>query len=220
MSIPLGLNFKLEYGGNTFPVILPDVIGMHYVGSALVAIAVAHEVGCDLLASISSVSEFTTPPGRLSLIEGINHSIILDDTYNASPVAMEAALETLDVMVGKRKIAVLGDMLELGKFTDEAHRTIGVKASNIAHVLVLVGPRSKFIGNGALESGFAKKDIFHFDTSDMVGEYLAEHIKKGDIVLLKGSQGIRLEKAVEKIMAHPEWKGKLLCRQEEEWRER
>ncbi len=220
MSIPLGLNFKLEYGGNTFPVILPDVIGMHYVGSALVAIAVAHEVGCDLLASISSVSEFTTPPGRLSLIEGINHSIILDDTYNASPVAMEAALETLDVMVGKRKIAVLGDMLELGKFTDEAHRTIGVKASNIAHVLVLVGPRSKFIGNGALESGFAKKDIFHFDTSDMVGEYLAEHIKKGDIVLLKGSQGIRLEKAVEKIMAHPELKGKLLCRQEEEWRER
>ncbi len=220
ISVPLGLNFKLEYSGNTFPVMLPKIIGMHYIGSVLPALAVAHEIGCDLLASIQAIADYSTPPGRLSLIEGIHNSIIIDDTYNASPVAVEAALDTLSDMLGKRKIAVLGDMLELGKFTEEAHRSIGYQVAEVAHVLVLVGPRSKFIGNGALEKGFSKKDVYHFDTADKAAEFLVGTIKKGDIVLLKGSQGVRLERATEALMAHPELKNKLLCRQEKEWKER
>ncbi|HUC88488.1 MAG TPA: UDP-N-acetylmuramoyl-tripeptide--D-alanyl-D-alanine ligase [Candidatus Paceibacterota bacterium] len=217
VTIPTGINFKLEYGGNTFPVNLPHIIGMHYIGSALASIACANELGCDLLQSISAVSEYVNPPGRLSLIEGINNSVIIDDTYNASPVAMEAAIEVLAEMKGKNKIAVLGDMLELGKFTDEAHRAIGQKVAGVADMLVVVGPRAKLIAESAIDSGFKAEKIHSFDSSKITGEYLKGIIRKGDIVLLKGSQGIRLERAVEAIMAHPELKTKLLCRQEKEW---
>jgi UDP-N-acetylmuramoyl-tripeptide--D-alanyl-D-alanine ligase len=219
-DIPLGINFKLAYEGSTFPVMLPGIVGMHYVGQALAAIAVAHEVGCDLLTSINAISEFTTPRGRLSLIEGINESTIIDDTYNASPVAMEAAIEVLKELKGKRKIAVLGDMLELGKYTEEAHRAIGERVFDIADMLVVVGPRAKFIAEGAFDQGFSKKNIQAFDTSYAVAEFLKNTIKKGDLILMKGSQGVRLERAVATIMAHPEDASKLLCRQERQWENR
>jgi UDP-N-acetylmuramoyl-tripeptide--D-alanyl-D-alanine ligase len=220
ITIPEGINFKLEYGGNTFPVTLPYVVGMHYVGSALAALAVVQEVGCDLLPAINSVSEYHTPPGRLSLIEGINNTVIIDDTYNASPVAMEAALDVLREMKGKRKIAVLGDMLELGRFTEEAHREIGYMIKGIADILVVVGPRAKYIADGAFEKKYAKKNVQIFDSSLKAADYLKEIVTQGDVILLKGSQGIRLEKAVAAIMAHPEQRNELLCRQEKEWEKR
>ena len=218
--VPEGINFKLFYKGNTFPVTLPSVLGMHYVGSALAALACAEEVGCDMLQSITAISEYITPPGRLSLIEGIHNSIIIDDTYNASPVAMEAALDVLAEVKGHRKIAVLGDMLELGKFTEEAHTAIGERATGIVDILIVVGVRARFIAEGALNHGFSQKKIHSFDSSNKAAVFLREFISKGDVVLLKGSQGVRLEKAVEAIMEHPELKTKLLCRQEKEWEKR
>jgi UDP-N-acetylmuramoyl-tripeptide--D-alanyl-D-alanine ligase len=220
ITIPNGINFKLAYAGNTFPVTLPHILGMHYVGSALAALACAQEVGCDMLQSIAALSDYITPPGRLALIEGVHHSILIDDTYNASPVAMEAALDVLEELKGKRKIAVLGDMLELGKFTEEAHRAIGEKVKGIADILIVVGPRAHSIALGAEESGFPSKQIHTFDSAKKAALFLKDFVVKGDIVLLKASQGIRLEKATESIMAHPELKGKLLCRQEKEWENR
>lgn len=219
-TIPTGINFKLAYDGNTFPVMLPHVVGMHYVGQALSAIASAHEVGCDLLTSIDAVSEFVTPRSRLTLIEGMNNSTLIDDTYNASPVAMEVALEVLKEVQGSRKIAVLGDMLELGKYTEEAHRAIGEQVVGSADMLIVVGPRAKSIAEGAISKKFAKKNIFSFDNSRQTAEFLKGAIKEGDIVLLKGSQGVRLERAVASIMAHPEDASKLLCRQEKQWENR
>ena len=212
-----GISFKLLYNGNTFPVILPNIIGMHYVGSALAAIACATEAGCDLLTSLQEVSNYITPPGRLSLIEGINNSNIIDDTYNASPVAMEAAIEVLKELKATRKIAVLGDMLELGKFTEEEHRLVGENISKVVNMLIVVGPRAKFIADGALENGFKQKDIYTFDSSNTVAKFLEGIVESGDLILIKGSQGVRLERAVKAIMAHPELASKLLCRQEKEW---
>ncbi len=220
IEVPTGIHFKLEYNGNTFPVILPHIIGPHFIGSALAALAVSQEAGCDLLQAITALSEYTTPPGRLSLIEGMNDSVIIDDTYNASPVAMEAALDVLSTLRGKRRIAVLGDMLELGKLTEEAHREIGEKTKGIADILVVVGPRAKSIAEGALEAGFKQKNIYAFDSSITAGKFLAGIVEAGDIVLLKGSQSVRLERAVEAIMAHPSDAYHLLARQEKEWKER
>jgi len=220
MDIPDGISFKLEYEGNTFPVMLPNVLGMHNIGQALAAIACACELGCDLLESINAVGGYVTPPGRLSLIEGINNSIIIDDTYNSSPVAMEAAIEVLKDIKGKRKIAVLGDMLELGKFTEEEHHIVGEKIVGVADVLVVVGPRAKFIAEGAIESGFPQKEIYSFNSSETVAKFLEGMIEKGDIVLMKGSQGVRLERAVKAIMEHKELKKTLLCRQDKEWQNR
>ena len=220
VDIPDGINFKLEYEGNSFPVTLPNILGMHNIGQALAAVACAHELGCDLLESIKAVGGYVTPPGRLSLIEGVNTSIIIDDTYNSSPVAMDAALEVLKDIKGKRKIAVLGDMLELGKFTEEEHRAVGEKIIGVADILVIVGPRAKFIAESATEKGFPQKEIYCFDSSKTTAKFLEGMIEKGDIVLVKGSQGVRLERAVEAIMEHKELKKTLLCRQDKEWRNR
>lgn len=216
-DVTRGISFKIENDGHTFPVMLPNIVGMHYVGSALAAIAVAKEAGCDLLTSINYISEYDTPPSRLSLIEGINNSTIIDDTYNSSPVAADSALEVLREMKGKRKIAVLGDMLELGKFTEEEHHSLGEKIASIADILVVVGPRAKFIAEGALENGFNSKNLYSFDSSRTVAKFLTGVVEKGDLVLIKGSQGVRLERAVVALMAHKELKDKLVCRQEKEW---
>jgi UDP-N-acetylmuramoyl-tripeptide--D-alanyl-D-alanine ligase len=199
---------------------LPNILGMHNIGQALVAVACAHELGCDLLESINNVSGYRTPPGRLSLIEGINNSIIIDDTYNSSPVALESAIEVLNDIRGKRRIAVLGDMLELGKFTEEEHRQIGKKVCGIVDILIVVGLRAKLIAEEAIDNGFKQKDIYSFDSSKTVAKFLEGIVEKGDVILIKGSQSIRLERAVEVIMEHKELKGALLYRQEKEWQNR
>lgn len=219
-EVTRGISFKLVHDGNTFPIILPHIVGMHYIDSALVALACAIEIGCDLLESIKYISEYVTPPGRLSIIEGINNSMIIDDTYNSSPIAAVAALLVLNEMKGKRKIAVLGDMLELGKFTEEEHYILGEKVAKIADILILVGPRAKFIKEGAIENGFNIKKLYSFDSSKTATEFIEGMIEKRDLILIKGSQGVRLERIVEGIMEHKELKGKLLCRQEQEWQNR
>ncbi len=220
ISVPSGINFKLEYSGNTFPVNMPNVLGMHNIGQALSAIACANELGCDLLKSISLIEGYKTPPGRLSLLEGENNSYIIDDTYNSSPVAMNVALDLLKEVRTKRKIAVLGDMLELGKWTEEEHRQAGYKVREVADVLITVGIRSKFIGDGAREKGFSDKKIYHFDTAVLASSFIKDFLKAGDVYLVKGSQGVRLEKVVEVIMKDKDNKKKLLCRQDKEWQNR
>lgn len=217
---PLGLTFKLFNNGNTFPVHMPHIIGQTHMYSGLAALAVANEIGCDILKSIEALKQYKTPKSRLTMIEGMNNSIIIDDTYNASPVAMESALQVLDTTPAKRKIAVLGDMLELGKRTEDAHNAVGHQVSKIADIIVLVGPRAKFIKDGAREKKFKDKNIYMFDSSVTAGKFLAGIVEEGDVVLLKGSQGVRLERAVEAIMAHPEEAKELLCRQEKEWKSR
>ncbi|ETB63690.1 TPA: hypothetical protein DIC38_03160 [Candidatus Nomurabacteria bacterium] len=219
-SIPNGINFKLEYNGNTFPVYMPEVLGMHYIGQALSAIICANELGCDLLKSISFIGEYRTPPGRLSLIDGINDSYIIDDTYNSSPVAVGVALGLLKEVKTKRKIAILGDMLELGKWTEEEHREVGYKVKDIADIIITVGIRSKFIKDGAIEKGFKENSIYSFDDALSCASFVKDFVKSGDVILVKGSQGVRLERVVEILMKDKDNKKKLLCRQDREWKNR
>jgi UDP-N-acetylmuramoyl-tripeptide--D-alanyl-D-alanine ligase len=155
-----------------------------------------------------------------SIVDEELKSTIIDDTYNSSPVAMDEAIGVLREIKSKRKIAVLGDMLELGKFTQEEHFNVGQKIFDVVDILVVVGHRSKFIKEGALEKGFLEKNIYHFNDSRAVSIFLEEIVKKGDLILIKGSQGVRLERAVEAIMKHKELKGTLLCRQDKEWQNR
>lgn len=219
-DLPDGINFKMMYAGNSFPVILHQIIGLHNISTGLAAIAVANEIGCDLLSSIEAISEHRNPPGRLSLIEGIKETVIIDDTYNSSPIATEVALKVLNDVKGLRKIVVLGDMLELGKYTDEEHERIGVITSKIADILITIGLRAKNIAEGAEKAGLSAKKISSYDNVKESIPYLHKNIKKGDVILVKGSQGMRLEKVVSSIMRYPENKTKLLCRQEMEWQNR
>ena len=126
------------------------------------------------------------------------------------------ALETLRDLPAKRRMAVLGDMLELGKYTIEAHQAAGNLAGSIVDVLVTVGLRGKFIADSA-ENQMDKQNIFSFPTSDPAKAKVQELVQEGDLILVKGSQGVRMEKVVEEIMAEPERKKELLVRQEKKW---
>ncbi|MCK5027793.1 MAG: hypothetical protein KAS07_05230, partial [Candidatus Pacebacteria bacterium] len=157
----------------------------------------------------------------LRLLEGIKGSIVIDDTYNASPVAVLAGLETVKRLKTKgRKIAVLGDMLELGGVAIEAHKEVGEAVGKSCNFLFAVGPRARYIIDGALIGGMSEKNIVEFPDAHTAGKHVERMLKKDDIVFVKGSQGMRMEKAVEEIMAHPENKGQVLARQEKEWQNR
>lgn len=216
-----GLTFKLGSGGTTMPVNLPGVVGKHQAYVALAAVAAGVETGLNLLQAVEALSRLTPPPGRLRLLKGIKETIILDDTYNASPAALAAGLETVkEIEVTGDKWAVLGDMLELGDHTIEAHKEAGRQAAGAVKHLVTVGIRTKFMLEGAKEKKFNAKNIHALPDAVAAGKYLQQHLKAGDLIYLKGSQRMRLEKAVEEIMQEPQMKELLLCRQDKEWQKR
>jgi UDP-N-acetylmuramoyl-tripeptide--D-alanyl-D-alanine ligase len=169
-----------------------------------------------------SLATFSASPGRMHIILGKNGSTIIDDSYNSSPVAAEAALETLKSVEGGRKIAMLGDMLELGEYSEEEHSRIGRIAGRFVDELVVVGKRALWIAEAAKGAGLPESRIHSFTNSFEAGRWVETQITPGDIILAKGSQGsgenmIRMERAVKLLMAHPEDASKLLVRQETAW---
>ncbi|MDP3762745.1 MAG: UDP-N-acetylmuramoyl-tripeptide--D-alanyl-D-alanine ligase [bacterium] len=216
-TIPEGIFFETR----SLPVKILGALGKHQVSVALSAIAAGTCFEIKLENAAEALSLYSAPPGRLKLIKGIKETLILDDTYNSSPKAAQAALETLAEIPAKRKIAVLGDMLELGKHTITAHREIGEMATEKKiDLLITVGVRAKFFAEGATKAGFNKKQILSFGDSEEAARELEKIIGAGDLILIKGSQGIRMEKIVEALMSEPEKASELLCRQDEEWKSR
>ncbi|MBI2121644.1 MAG: UDP-N-acetylmuramoyl-tripeptide--D-alanyl-D-alanine ligase [Candidatus Sungbacteria bacterium] len=229
-DIPDGVSFKIEYQGNMMPARFKNTFGMPQVYSAAAAAAVGIALGLNLVEISEALASFNPISGRLRLLDGIKNSWILDDTYNAAPESMRLALDTLRVLPGKRKIAVLGDMLEIGKYSEQAHRAVGDQAAKFVDLLFCVGPRAKFIADAAQQSGRASPhemgreaghallQIFKFGDSESAGKTLDPMIREGDLILVKGSQSMRMEKVVEEIMAHPEKAGELLVRQDKNWK--
>lgn len=220
-KVPSGMTFKLEYDGNVFPVTLLGVLGTQPIFNALAALAVGVYLKLNIVEMVNKLSAHESPRGRMRLLPAIKDALIIDDTYNSSPVAALAALVALkNIETNGKRIAVLGDMLELGKFTIEEHKKIGAFAGSFANILIAVGPRARYIVEGAIEQDMSEKNVIEFGDSQSAGKYLESIIGAGDIVLIKGSQGMRMERAVEEIMAHPEAASELLVRQEEEWKKR
>lgn len=219
-DVPDGMTYKLEYAGNTVPIRLHHIFGIPQASAATGAAAVGLLLGMNLVEIADALAEYSSVPGRGRLIPGIKHSFILDDTYNASPESMRAAIDTLKNLPGGRKIAVLGDMLEIGAYTEEAHRLIGELAAGCVDLLFTVGARAKFIADEALERGLLQERIFRFDDSRSAGHALDPLIREGDLILVKGSQSMRMEHVVVEVMAHPEQSSKLLVRQDSYWRKK
>lgn len=225
---PVGLDFSFQHNERDLVVRVRGVVGEHQIYPVLTALAVGDKLGLPMIEMIDSLKQYQPPAGRLRLLDGIKETIILDDTYNASPAAVSAGLKTLEsfIMTGTtclpagRKIAVLGDMLQLGKHTVSAHKEIGYQVAKFCDLVLTVGLRTKFIEEALGEKKFGERKMKHFEDSVEAGKYLQDHLKAGDIVFIKGSQGMRMEKVVEEIMAHPEAKAKLLVRQETEWQDR
>ena len=219
-EIPEGFTFKVSRGENEIPVKIFGAFGRHNMYPALSAIAVADIFKIKMEDAAEALSTYIPPPGRLRLIKGIKESLILDDTYNSSPKAVGAALELLKDIPAKRKIVVLGDMLELGRQTIDAHREIGGILPEFVDVLITMGPRAKFFAEAAWKKGLSKRNIFSFSNLEETTQKLKKIIGPENLILIKGSQSMRMEKIVEVIMREPEKKAELLCRQEEEWTSR
>ncbi len=214
-----GLSFKLLYKGSSIPVFLPSVLGEHQVYSALAAAAVGLTLGLNGANISAALRNYKSPPGRMNLIPGIKRTSIIDDTYNSSPIAARAALRVLKkINVSGRKIAVFGDMLELGEFTESGHREVGEAVPGAADILVTVGDKAGLIGDEAAKRGLPRNKIHGFDNTYEAGKFIQEILKQGDIILVKGSQGARMERVVKELMADPLRAKELLVRQGQEWK--
>jgi UDP-N-acetylmuramyl pentapeptide synthase len=214
-----GVTFAIKHLGEQHQVTLLGTIGSHQVYACTAAFAVASTLGITHGEAAAGLSELRTPNGRLRLIPGIKASMILDDTYNSSPAATEMALQTLgEVKYAKRKIAVIGDMLELGRFSSDEHEKVGKHAAQVATHLVTIGVRAQKVAEGALENGLSEKNIFQYDDVARAGRELQSFLEPGDVVLIKASQGIRAERIVEEIMSDPDSAAELLVRQDEQWK--
>lgn len=211
-----GINFKISYQGNVVPVFLTGVIGEVSVYAALIATTIGIIYKMNLIEISEALREYKSPLGRMNLIKGIKKTLLIDGTYNASPKTVEASLEILSKLPCEgQKWAILGDMLELGKFTEEEHRKIGKKVVDCKiDVLITLGERARKIASIAEENGMSRDKIFSFDHIDEAGLFIQNRMEQVDIILIKGSQGMRMEKIVKEIMAEPLRAKELLVRQD------
>lgn len=188
-----GIRFRLHYQSETLHARVP-LIGRHSVHTALRAAAVGLVDGLTWQEIFEGLHQGHTQL-RLVAVRSQNGALLLDDTYNASPESMLAALNLLDELDG-RKIAVLGDMLELGPYEKQGHEMVGLRAARVADVLITLGPRGRMIAEAARKSGMSKSNIHEFEDLTPVIDWLDSNLTGEDAVLIKGSHGLRMDRIV------------------------
>src|SRR5258706_1107725 len=186
-----GIRFRLHYEGETLHVKIP-LIGRHSVHTALRAAAVGLAENMNWQEILEGLNQGHTQL-RLAAVRSENGALLLDDTYNASPESMLAALNLLDEIDG-RKVAVLGDMLELGPYERGGHEMVGLRAVQAAEVLVTLGERAHIIADAARRTGMKKTAIIEFDEIDPLMDWMRTNLTKNDVVLIKGSHGLRMDR--------------------------
>ena len=186
-----GIRFRLHYAGETLHVKIP-LIGRHSVHTALRAAAVGLTEGMNWQEILEGLNQGHTQL-RLAAVRSENGALLLDDTYNASPESMLAALNLLDELDG-RKVAVLGDMLELGPYERGGHEMVGLRAAQVANILLTLGERAHIFAEAARRAGMKKSAILEFDEYDPLVEWLKANLTKDDAVLIKGSHSLRMDR--------------------------
>ncbi|MEK7097431.1 MAG: UDP-N-acetylmuramoyl-tripeptide--D-alanyl-D-alanine ligase, partial [Patescibacteria group bacterium] len=211
-------DFDIVYK-NIIHIGLAGLVGQPVVEASLAAACVGMIFEIDPEEIISALKEIKPIAGRMNFIAGQKGSIIIDDTYNASPQSTIAALNTVkEISAEGRRIAVLSDMFELGNKTEEGHRDVGRRAAELGFdILIAVGKDSYFTALSAKIAGMDPNNVFYFKDRDEAAVFLLNSIQQSDLILVKGSQGMRMERIIKKIMAKPERAGELLVRQDEEW---
>ncbi|HIC92743.1 MAG TPA: UDP-N-acetylmuramoyl-tripeptide--D-alanyl-D-alanine ligase [Anaerolineae bacterium] len=187
-----GIRFLFHYGSEAVHAKVP-LLGRHSVHTALAAAAVGLVEGeswGEIMDGLRNAAQL-----RLVVVPGLRGSTILDDTYNASPASTIAALNLLEELEGRR-IAVLGDMLELGTYEEEGHRKVGRRAMDVVALLVTVGKRARIIGEEALLCGMDRDRVFMTENKEEAIAHLRHIVAPGDIILVKGSRGMRMEEIV------------------------
>jgi UDP-N-acetylmuramoyl-tripeptide--D-alanyl-D-alanine ligase len=196
-----GTSFKLILEGTEIEIVLP-LLGTHFVSNALAAVAAASLFGIELEKMKGALEHFHPFRMRMEVIPLGGGETLIDDTYNANPRSMDLALETLVELKGKgRAIAVLGDMLELGHFSEEAHRQLGEKVEELSiDLLLTLGEKAPLVVESAIRHGFEPKRAKVVKSHSEAISFLKEVIREGDWILVKGSRGMAMEKVVEGLI--------------------
>ena len=191
-----GIRFRFHYQNETLYVRLP-LLGRHSVHTALRAAATGLLAGLSWEEIIRGLKDVDARL-RIDITPGYHHSTIIDDTYNASPSSTIAALNLLQEMNGRR-IAILGDMLELGSEEEKGHRLVGARAAQTCDVLITVGPRARWIAEEARRAGLAPANIHAVDTAEQAIALAQPLIQSQDYILIKGSRAMRMDAIVAQL---------------------
>ena len=217
--ISYGLSDKADVHADIYRDTLARMPFRTHQYAVLAGCAVAHALGFDTTRATKVLAHYTGAPGRLRVLAGINGSILIDDSYNSSPVAAEEALRALaEYKTGGRRIAVLGDMLELGEFSAREHTRILERALASADLVLIVG--LQFTNTARSWSNGKPDKVQVYLDARAAGAALAQELRADDVALIKGSQGLRMERAVALFLRDQSRASELLVRQEKEWRKR
>jgi len=216
VNLAKGSSFRVSYKTIFLPFKLPNIISKTQVSAALAAVSVGIRLGMNLVEIAEQLKEYQPLPGRMRLLRGKKSNIIIDDTYNAAPDSVRSALEILALAKSKKKTVILGDMLELGSIEESAHRALAKSINPVANKVILVGQRTAILQRELKKLGFPKNKIFHFRIVTRLVKKMPTLIGQGEIILVKGSQGLRMEKAVEVLV--PKKERHNLTRQDKYWR--
>jgi UDP-N-acetylmuramoyl-tripeptide--D-alanyl-D-alanine ligase len=212
-----GLNFKVNYQGNSVPVRVP-VVGKFQVYNILAAFATGSALGLDFVQMAPVIENYQAEKGRARILEGIKNTTIIDDSYNSAPESVDYALEILDkIEISGRKVAILGDMLELGKVSDKKHKKIARKAAKIADILVFVGDKASLMREAIGDVEGLKS--YSFKSEADLRRNILTIISNNDLILVKASQGVRLERVIKEILSKKLNPDDVLVRQSSEWGE-
>lgn len=194
-----GVRFQMKLNDELHEFIL-HVPGEHNVHNALCAIAVGISLKMDIKMIQEGLGEFYGGKMRLHIFTTNENIKVINDAYNASPDSMKAAIAVLAKITASRKIAVLGDMLEMGAYSEKCHYGVGYEISQQGiDILIAVGKQAQNIGVGAIDNGLDKDNIFICGNNQEVIKVLDSLIKKGDTILVKGSRGMKMEEIVDYV---------------------
>ena len=211
-----GFVFKIDNNGNSVPFSFRGFLGRQHVYAVLAGVSVGLSEKINMVVIKESLNEYVAQPGRVKILRGKNGSTLLDDSYNASPIAVKSVLSELDeINTEGRKIAVLGDMMALGKYTHDEHRKVSEQAFSVCDVVISVGVRARIITEGVEEE---KKESYHFSNSIECADKFPIELREDDVVLIKGSQAVRMEHVTKKLLDESEDAFKMLVRQDDYWK--
>jgi UDP-N-acetylmuramoyl-tripeptide--D-alanyl-D-alanine ligase len=196
----LGTRFTLRVAGRAVDVALP-LAGPHFVSNFLAAAAAAHALGVTPTAMAEAASSLRPARHRGEVVRLGEGVTLLDDCYNSSPEALEAAVVALGLVPGRRRVAILGDMLELGPSGEALHRAAGRSLAGRVDAVLGVGALAAAIVDGARDAGMAAGAAHHVEAAADAVAALAAFVEPGDAVLVKASRGVRLEAVVDALAA-------------------
>ncbi|MDO8601949.1 MAG: UDP-N-acetylmuramoyl-tripeptide--D-alanyl-D-alanine ligase [bacterium] len=196
---PIGMSFNLGHPGDFVKVKIEGAIGTPQAYACAAAAAVASLLGFSMAQISEAITYYRVPGQRLRIVNGIEGAIIFDDTYNSSPVAVHAAFDLMKSLKAKRKIAILGDMRELGKYERQAHEEIGRLAKGVFDVLIAVGEASALIAEAAKDAGMPESAVSYFPTVEEAVLPVRNLLKAGDLVLIKASRALHFEQIVDAV---------------------